>query len=643
MRRFTRLLPCLLLFSACSIKNVKVSRIDLCRDGDCRPSPVSDEDKLLSTLYGMLSRAENSDAQVYAADPVTGKQTGKGIHFYIQGGPMPAPTKLNSYRISDVLFIDREKKEIKFRIKPRSTWLFLPILCAEGDGTLSVRSPTDIQGTFASVCTWMIVGTSRWRFDWKIDRIDAEKGLLWGHYAIKGGGPLCFGGGSGYHIVRLQTGASSPEPAKTPPPPPLVQTPPPPPKPAPKPKAPEERVEVLSSIPDLSFETRLSDEGRDLVLDGGEEISLRVEVSNKGQAPAEKARVVLSGTPELVSALGKERSLGDIAPGASVSAEFKARLGAELPTQSADLRVEILYGAGTPAGAKTLKVAMRPRARKESVEILSDINVDDVPPRIQGGPRGENAALVVGIMGYREKSIPQVKYAVRDAEVMAKYLENLGGIQPENLKLLTNETATKSDIEAYLNDWLPRRVGKDSTVFVYFSGHGSPGPQGQEAFLVPYEGHPDFPSKLLPVKQVYEALAKLPAERVVVMLDSCFSGAKGRSVAGAGTRPLVTTAAEPEGAAGGKLVVLAAGTGGQVSSDLDKAKHGLFTYYLLKGMRGEADADGDGQVTVGELYEYARVQVSREASRELNRDQTPALLPAGAPASLLDAPVTRKK
>ena len=53
-----------------------------------------------------------------------------------------------------------------------------------------------------------------------------------------------------------------------------------------------------------------------------------------------------------------------------------------------------------------------------------------------------------------------------------------------------------------------------------------------------------------------------------------------------------------------KLVVLSASSGSQVSSDYDKARHGLFTYALLRGLRGEADADSSGLVTVGDLYGY---------------------------------------
>lgn len=239
---------------------------------------------------------------------------------------------------------------------------------------------------------------------------------------------------------------------------------------------------------------------------------------------------------------------------------------------------------------------------------------------------------MIGISDYREKSIPAVKYAKRDAEIMAGYLQNVGGIPKANIKVLTNEGATKSDLEAYIEDWLQRRVSERSTIFIYYAGHGAPDTQGREAYIVPYEGHPDFPSKLYPLKKMYESLNKLPARNMVAMLDSCFSGSGGRSVTKAGVRDLVIVSIEDPILARGKIMVLAASTGTQISSDYDKAQHGLFTYYLLKGMGGEADRDANGTIEIGELYDYVRKTVSDTASIELNRDQTPVLLPSAEAA-----------
>jgi uncharacterized caspase-like protein len=144
--------------------------------------------------------------------------------------------------------------------------------------------------------------------------------------------------------------------------------------------------------------------------------------------------------------------------------------------------------------------------------------------------------------------------------------------------------------------------------------------------MVPYDGHPDFTNKLYPLDRLYEALEKLPAKEVVVMLDSCFSGATGRSVLPSGARPLTLTIENPA-LTSRKLAVLSAASGTQISSDYDKEQHGLFTYFVLKGLRGDADKDGNGVVDVNELYEYIRKRVTVVASEELNRDQTPLLMP----------------
>jgi len=76
-----------------------------------------------------------------------------------------------------------------------------------------------------------------------------------------------------------------------------------------------------------------------------------------------------------------------------------------------------------------------------------------------------------------------------------------------------------------------------------------------------------------------------------------------------------------------KVVVLSASSGTQISSDYDTEQHGLFTYFLLKGLRGDADSDSSGSVEVSELYDYVKKGVIQVAAEELNRDQTPLLLP----------------
>ncbi|MBC8199735.1 MAG: caspase family protein [Desulfobacteraceae bacterium] len=406
----------------------------------------------------------------------------------------------------------------------------------------------------------------------------------------------------------------------------------------------KETVEIISELPYLVFTTQLKDRNNNRVLDGGEEVILKVKVENRGEAAARDVQVALSGNQSLINCLGEDRFLGDIKAGEKKTATFKAVLPANIPSVTARLKIEIKESKGfSSLEIKVLRIAMRPVEVKEIVEIISEVNVDDIPKKVKGFENKNNVALIIGISDYREKLIPTVKYAARDAEIIAKYLEKLGGIPRSNIKLLTDDTATKSDIEAYSEDWLPRRVNQDSTVFIYYAGHGTPDPQGREAYIVPYEGHPDFPSKLYPLKKMYESLNKLPAKDVIVMLDSCFSGAKGRSITREGARPITISIENPV-LSGGKITVIAGSTGNQISSDYDKVQHGLFTYYLLRGIRGEADINRNDVVELGELYRYVRTNVSEKASLELNRDQTPVLLPSEVSAGdRLKIPVTRTR
>jgi hypothetical protein len=248
----------------------------------------------------------------------------------------------------------------------------------------------------------------------------------------------------------------------------------------------------------------------------------------------------------------------------------------------------------------------------------------DSPPSLPTRKRNAHA-VVIGLEAYRNQ-LPKADYAERDAKIVAQYLSKSMGFEEENVAILVNDRASKSDLEKYLETWLPNRVEKDDTVFVYYSGHGAPNAKTGEAFLVPYDGDPIFLDNTgYSLNRLYQNLAKLPAKEVVVVLDSCFSGSGGRSVIAKGMRPIVTEVKNPI-LGKGKTVVLAASTGDQVSSTYEQKAHGLFTYFFLKGLQGEGDTDKNGKIEIAELFEYLRPQVERVARRQFNNEQTPQLV-----------------
>lgn len=276
------------------------------------------------------------------------------------------------------------------------------------------------------------------------------------------------------------------------------------------------------------------------------------------------------------------------------------------------------------AGATPVLHADTLDARPATPIVKSDV---DELPAIKAKPNKNSYAIVIGIESYRQK-LPKADYAVADAKTMTEYLTKAMGYPEENVVTLTNEHAAKSDFEKYFEKWLWNNVEKDSSVFIYYSGHGAPNPKSGDAYLVPYDGDPAFIDETgYSLKRMYAALGKLPAKEVIVALDSCFSGAGGRSVIAKGSRPLVmnlqSNVVLPK-----NMTVLSASSGDQTSSTYDEKGHGLFTYFMLKGIKNEDVTRADGSLKIDDLYSYVKPQVERIARKQYNNEQTPQLIQA---------------
>lgn len=244
----------------------------------------------------------------------------------------------------------------------------------------------------------------------------------------------------------------------------------------------------------------------------------------------------------------------------------------------------------------------------------------DAAPATAAKSDPDSYAVVVGVERYRQAGIPAVDYAARDAKTMAAYLTGAMGFDAKNVVLLTDERASKTDLEKHLGTWLKNRVGPKSRVFVYYAGHGAPNPATGAGYLMPYEADPSYlDDTAYPLAKLYASLDALPTKDVTVVLDACFSGQGPRSLIAKGARPLVNAVVQkgPKRAA-----VIAAAASNQISLSDPEARHGLLTYYLLEGLHGAADADGDGKITPEEAFDYAKPAVER-AARLQNQEQTP--------------------
>ncbi|MFQ5481086.1 MAG: caspase family protein [Thermodesulfobacteriota bacterium] len=388
------------------------------------------------------------------------------------------------------------------------------------------------------------------------------------------------------------------------------------------------------------------------VIEKGETIEVHLTVRNRGKGVARAVKARLKTKEPGIFLQTPDALLGNIPPGRqiegtlvfSVPWSFK---GKDIPVEIVIEEKTGIFTARSAQSFKVSSVAARKRklgatlkaeeAHRPQAEFTFETPHADEALRLaekvheirfkQALTKKNYYALVIGIEKYRDIKTG-AHYAARDARWVGEYFRKGLGIPKRNIRVLINEKATKSDIDKNLT-WLKNRVRtRDAKVFVYYSGHGAPNirSKGAEAYIVPYDGDPDYlESTAYPLKSMYSSLGDLPSKNIVVALDSCFSGRGDKSVVASGVRPMFIKVKNPF-VAKNNTVVLAAGRAKEVSSSFSAAGHGLFTYYFLRGLNGDADADGNGWVNLKELYGYLSPKVT-ETAEEMNREQHPVISP----------------
>jgi|GEM_PF-358066 len=246
---------------------------------------------------------------------------------------------------------------------------------------------------------------------------------------------------------------------------------------------------------------------------------------------------------------------------------------------------------------------------------------------IHGKPRPDAVVLIIGVEQY--KSVPQADFAENDAKTFYDFAINALGVPASRVKLLTGQNAQKVDVDAAILTWLKPLVAAGKTdVFVYFSGHGLASDDGKELFLLPQDGNRALLDRsAIRRSELIDMVISTGAKSAMFFIDACYSGGtRGTESLVASARPVLLTAKEQS--VPPNVTILAAAANDQLSSALGQAKHGLFSYFLMRGLSGEAAA-GDRTVTAGELAAYLAERVPPEAAR-LGRSQTPQLVGDGS-------------
>jgi hypothetical protein len=266
--------------------------------------------------------------------------------------------------------------------------------------------------------------------------------------------------------------------------------------------------------------------------------------------------------------------------------------------------------------SKTITVV---RQAVDSKAVFGQLNAANVKQQ----PAKDAVAIIIGIEKY--KRVVKADFANADAQVFYDYAVRALGVKPENIKLLVDEGADDVEIYKAFQNWLPVKVKKGKTdVYVFYSGHGYPGQDGNSLYILPFGADKDLISKTaINQQEIVNAIQSAQPRNVTMFLDSCYSGqTRGGDVLIAAARPIapkISSTSYPP-----NFTVISASSNDQISSASPDLKHGIFSYFLMKGMEGDADQNKDGKTTIAEMQEYLTDMVGRQAMG-MNRKQQPQL------------------
>lgn len=236
-----------------------------------------------------------------------------------------------------------------------------------------------------------------------------------------------------------------------------------------------------------------------------------------------------------------------------------------------------------------------------------------VPSMVGEGTK--DAALLIGIDGYL--LLPKVPGATQNVNDWMSFLRDSRKVPFDHIHSLRDQDATRENILKRAEE-AAAQVEEGGTLWFVFVGHGAPRPaaagEAPDGVLVGVDAqqNANMYSRSVAQREIAEKLTTNNKGRVVMVVDACFSGrtADGNSLM-PGAQPAIPV--EPEAPA--QVTLLSAGKADQFSGPLPNGRRPAFSYLVLGGMRGWADKNLDGVVTVREAIDYSREVLLREIGR----------------------------
>jgi len=225
-------------------------------------------------------------------------------------------------------------------------------------------------------------------------------------------------------------------------------------------------------------------------------------------------------------------------------------------------------------------------------------------------------AVIVGVAGYHDGQIPNLKFAKKDAQDFYNLLRSpvCGSVPEENIALLVDTLATRANVMKEVISKFSRAHDNDMIIF-YFSGHGIGGESSENGYLLSYDTEMDNEgATAISMDEIKLKIERSQAKMKVSYIDACHAGlfkSAGKGLSGDENAAIAHAYQQGLASAGDGNVSFLASSSREESQEPKKFENGVFTYYLIRGLKGEADrfqknAEGynNGVVTISELSAY---------------------------------------
>lgn len=275
-------------------------------------------------------------------------------------------------------------------------------------------------------------------------------------------------------------------------------------------------------------------------------------------------------------------SEGSIAAETSSQSKNKSAKTSEAGAKSAADKVDAVAKGETDSESQESQ-----EDTKESE--TADSSTEAAEP-VDARPVRDKWALIVGIGSFKNKDIPKLKYATKDANDFYKYLINEANFRKDHVRILLNEDATERRIMSEVGDKFLARVARpDDIVVVFMSSHGSPAQldaKKEKNYLIAYDSDPKaLFSSGIEMQKVNEIIKeRIDAKRVLLVLDACHSGHVKVNKNAKGLFRVGNFDAQALAQGSGQMVICSSAPDEQ-SWESKRYENGVFTRKLLENLR----------------------------------------------------------